>query len=63
MADNGRSITIRIGGLSQDKTGYLLDSYITAIARPTCGKCYKDTATICTGNHGMRMLAPGSNGE
>lgn len=40
MADNQRSMTIRIGGNIPDKTGYVYDSYITAIARPNCVKCY-----------------------
>jgi hypothetical protein len=63
LADNGRSMTIRIGGSSSEKTGYLHDSYITAISRPTCTKCYGETATKCIGNHAIRMLTTGINGE
>jgi hypothetical protein len=62
FADNLRSITIRIGGDSDEKTGYLYDSYITAIARPNCTKCYGTNANDCSGNHAVRMLTIGSNG-
>jgi len=62
FADNLRSITIRIGGDSDEKTGYLYDSYITAIARPNCTKCYGTNANDCSGNHAVRMLTVGSNG-
>ena len=62
LADNIRSLTIRIGGSSDEKTGYIYESYISAIARPTCTKCYGPTANDCSGNHGVRMLAIGSNG-
>ena len=62
MADNGRGLTFRIGGSSDDKTSYLNDSYITAMARPNCSQCYGPTATDCVGNHGIRMLTTGKNG-
>jgi hypothetical protein len=63
LADNGRGLTFRIGGNSDDKTAFLNDSYITAMARPNCTQCYGASATDCTGNHGVRMLTTGSNGE
>lgn len=63
FADNGRSITFRIGGHSSEKTSYLYDSYFTAVARPTCKKCYGTGLTDCTNTHGIRMLTTGSNGE
>lgn len=59
LADNGRSLTFRIGGTSNDKTAYMNDSFITAIARPGCVQCYGETKNDCTGNHGIRMLALG----
>jgi hypothetical protein len=62
LADNVRSMTIRIGGASDEKYGYVYDSYITAIARPTCTKCYGTGATPCVGSHGVRMLTTGTNG-
>jgi len=62
LADNVRSMTVRIGGESSDKTGYIYDSYITAIARPSCPKCYGSTTNTCSGNHGVRMLTTGANG-
>ena len=63
LADNGRGLTFRIGGSSDDKTAYLYDSYITALARPNCSQCYGITASNCVGNHGIRMLTTGRNGE
>ncbi len=62
MADNGRSMTIRMGGTSDEKTAYLYDSYITGIARPNCPKCYGETKNVCSGNHAIRMLTTGANG-
>jgi hypothetical protein len=62
MADNIRSMTIRIGGSSSDKTGYVNESYFTPVSRPTCVKCYGDGATTCSGTHGIRMLTTGTNG-
>lgn len=61
FADNGRSITLRIGGNSDEKTAYIYDSYFTAIARPNCTKCYGVNATDCLGNQGVRLLTTGSN--
>jgi hypothetical protein len=52
-----------LGGDSPDKTGYLNDSYITAIARPNCTNCYGTGRSDCIGNHGMRMITTGANGE
>lgn len=63
FADNGRSITFRIAGNAEEKTAYMYDSYITAIARPNCTKCYGTNATSCSGNHGVRMLTTAVNGE
>ena len=63
FADNGRSITFRIGGHSDEKTAYMYDSYFAGIARPNCPKCYGATTNDCTGNHAIRMLTTGSNGE
>lgn len=63
MADNMRAMTIRLGGDIPDKTGYVYDSYITAISRPLCAKCYGPTANDCVGNYGMRMLTTGINNE
>jgi hypothetical protein len=62
LADNVRGMTIRIGGTSDEKVAYVNDSYITAIARPNCTKCYGTYANQCTGNHGVRMLTTGANG-
>ncbi len=44
FADNTRAMTIRLGGDIPDKTGYVYDSYISAISRPSCTKCYGPTA-------------------
>ena len=66
MADCGRAVTLRfgLGGRREsDMTGFLEDSYITAISRPECRKCYGGGATDCTGNHAVRMLAVTVNGE
>jgi hypothetical protein len=62
LADNMRSLTMRIGGDSDTKTAFLYDSFISAIARPNCPKCYGPEATDCSGNQGVRMVAVGSNG-
>jgi len=62
LADNIRSMTIRIGGNSDEKTAYVYDSYIAGIARPNCPKCYGLTTNDCSGNHGVRLLTTGSNG-
>ena len=40
MADNVRSMTLRIGGNSDEKTAYVYDSYISGMSRPNCSKCY-----------------------
>lgn len=61
IADSARAMTIRLGGDIPDKTGYVIDSYVTAISRPTCMKCYGTTANTCKGNYGMRMLTTGLN--
>ncbi len=36
VADCGRGLTIRFGGGKDDSTGYLRNSYVAAISRPTC---------------------------
>jgi len=64
MADNKRSITLKLGGIEgkTNHTAYVYDSYITALSRPTCSECYGPTATSCTGNQGVRMFTPSANG-
>jgi len=61
MADNGRAITIRNGGTSDNKVAYLKSSYITAVSRPSCSNCYGTGKIDCSGNHAVRMMAIGSN--
>lgn len=65
MADNRRSITLKFGGLegSSNHSGYLYNSYITALSRPNCLECYGPTATDCTDTQGIRMLTVTANGE
>lgn len=63
MADNVRSMTIRMGGSMTQKAAFVYDSYITGIARPSCPKCYGTTTTLCSGNHGIRLLTTAINGE
>jgi len=65
MADNGRSITLKIGDSEgrTNHTAFLYNSYISAVSRPTCTECYGSSATVCSGNHGMRMFVPSANGE
>lgn len=48
-----------MGGTSDLKAAYLIDSYVTAISRPDCLVCYGASATKCSGNHGIRMLTTG----
>ena len=47
----------------RDHTGYLWNSYVTAISRPSCTYCYGSSATKCSGNHAVRMFAASANGE
>ena len=63
MADNQRALSLRVGGGSKKKTLWLNDSYIAAISRPDCAECYGPSATVCTNNRGIRMMAIGSNSE
>ena len=65
MADNGRSVTLKFGDGEgkANHTAFLYNSYISAVSRPDCAECYGPNATICSGNHGMRMLVPSANGE
>jgi hypothetical protein len=56
-------MTIRIGGNIPDKTGYVYDSYITAIARPNCVKCYGEISNPCKENYGVRLMTTGLNTE
>lgn len=59
LADNGRSLTFRIGGNSNDKTAYLNDSFISVVARPNCANCYGDKKNDCKDNYAIRMLSTG----
>lgn len=61
MADNQRSVTLRIGSTADFKTAYFNNSYISAISRPSCTKCYGQSKIDCTGNQAMRMVAIGGN--
>ena len=65
MADNERSITLKIGASEggSDHTAYLYNSYITALSRPNCTQCYGDSRTICSNTVGIRMLTASANGE
>ena len=62
VADSGRGLTLRFGGKGDDKTGYLRNSFITAISRPNCPECYGNDAIHCTGRHAVRMLTVTVNG-
>lgn len=62
FADNNRSATLRIGGDSKEKVGYIYDSYFSAISRPDCPKCYAGDINYCSKAHAIRMLSTGSNG-
>lgn len=61
MADNERSVTIRVGGNSDLKAAYFNDSYITALSRPSCFDCYGEGKIKCNENHALRMMSIGSN--
>lgn len=63
MTDNIMSVILRIGGSSTVKTSFLNDSYIAAISRPDCTKCYEEGATTCTDLKGIQLLTVGSNSE
>lgn len=65
MVDNGRSITLKLGGLEGQSnfTAFLHNSFISALSRPNCAECYGPTATACTGRIGMRLLTASNNGE
>ena len=65
MADNGRSVTLKIGASEghTNHTAYLENSYITALSRPDCPECYGAEATDCTRNIGVRMFSASANGE
>lgn len=64
MADNGRSVTLKLGASEggRDHSAYLQNSYVTAISRPNCAYCYGSSATKCSGTHGMRMFTASGNG-
>jgi hypothetical protein len=65
MADNGRSVTLKIGSNEggSNHTAFLHNSYISAISRPGCSICYGSSATICSGLQGVRMFTASANGE
>jgi hypothetical protein len=57
LADNGRAMGLRNGfSASDDNTALLTNSWISAIARPSCDYCYGDLATDCTDNEGVRLM-------
>jgi hypothetical protein len=63
VGDSGRALTLRFGKEGDDRTAYLINSWISAITRPTCSRCYQEGALDCKENHGIRMLAVTVNGE
>jgi len=64
MADNGRGITMKLGASegSYNHTGFLYNSYITAVSRPNCAYCYGSSATSCSNSIGVRMFVASANG-
>ena len=70
MAENGRSVTLKIGASEggHNHTARFFDSYISAIARPSCSDCYtsdtsKKQGNRCSGSHGVRLFSASANGE
>jgi hypothetical protein len=48
---------------TNNHTGTLQNSFISAVSRPTCVECYESGAIDCSDNHGIRMLSVTVNGE
>ena len=66
MADNERALGLRhgFGTLNHDNnTALFTNSWISALARPSCTYCYGDLATDCINNEGIRMMVSTSNGQ
>lgn len=63
MADNKLGLSLRFGLAGTDRTATISNSYFTAISRPNCNECYSSTATKCTWNQAIRLLAVTVNGE
>ena len=66
LADNGRALGLKhgFGTLNHDNnTGLLANSWISALARPSCTYCYGDLATDCIDNEGVRMMVSTVDGQ
>lgn len=60
LADNGRALGLKhgFGSLPHDNnTAWVTNSWISAVARPSCTSCYGNLTTDCTSNEGVRMMA------
>lgn len=66
LADNARSLGLKHGFgalLHENLTALFTNSWVSALARPSCAYCYGDAATDCLNNEGVRMMVSTSNGE
>ena len=63
IADSGRAVTLRFGKEGDDRTAFFEDSWISAVARPSCVECYQTGANNCANISAVRMLVVTVSGQ